>query len=154
MKAMKEADVTNIFRGYKKQLIKQMGVNTTTNVDLDRIAYKLLGSRFKGTYSQNNIPLNKSGMYIMNTDMSTGPGIHWVSVVVSPKKVYVYDSFARKTKKLLPVFYRNAKLYEKTVINSDTKDTEQKPSELTCGPVSLAWLLSVKELGIKNSLKI
>ena len=154
MKSMTEVEVMKVFNSYKQQLIKQLGTQVTDNIQLDRIAYKLLGSRFKGTYSVDTVPIQKSGMFIVNTDLSTGPGVHWVSVFSTAKNVYVFDSFGRKASKLLKPLVKNAKIYDKKIINSDTSDKEQRVDQFTCGPISLAWLLTVKELSIKNAIKI
>jgi hypothetical protein len=153
MKSMTEVEVMKVFNSYKQQLIKQLGTQVTDNIQLDRVAYKLLGTRFKGTYSVDTVPIKKSGMFIVNTDLSTNPGVHWVSVFSTAKNVYVFDSFGRKTKNLLKPLVKNAKIYQKKVIDSDY-DVDQKISSFTCGPLSIAWLLCVKELGIKNALKI
>ena len=153
MKSMTEVEVMKVFNSYKQQLIKQLGTQVTDNIQLDRVAYKLLGSRFKGTYSVDTVPIQKSGMFIVNTDLSTGPGVHWVSVFSTPKNVYVFDSFGRKTKNLLKPLVKNAKIYQKKAIDSDY-DVDQKISSFICGPLSIAFLLCVKELGIKNALKI
>jgi hypothetical protein len=153
MKSMTEAEVIKVFNSYKQQLIKQLGTQVTDNIQLDRVAYKLLGTRFKGTYSVDTVPIKKSGMFIVNTDLSTGPGVHWVAVVSTAKNIFVFDSFGRKTKNLLKPLVKNAKIYQKKVIDSDY-DVDQKISSFTCGPLSIAWLLCVKELGIKNALKI
>ena len=153
MKSMTEVEVIKVFNSYKQQLIKQLGTQVTDNIQLDRVAYKLLGTRFKGTYSVDTVPIQKSGMFIVNTDLSTGPGVHWVAVVSTAKNIYVFDSFGRKTKNLLKPLVKNAKIYQKKVIDSDY-DVDQKISSFICGPLSIAWLLCVKELGIKNALKI
>jgi hypothetical protein len=153
MKTMTEAEVMKIFNGYKKQLIKQLGKEVTTNEQLDRVAYKLLGSKYKGTYSVDNVPLNKNGLYIVNTDLSTSGGVHWVALKVTGKTVYVFDSFGRKSTSLLKLLVKNAKIFNKKVIDSDY-DVDQKVSSAICGPLSLSWLLTVSQLGIKNSLKI
>ena len=141
MKSMTEVEVMKVFNSYKQQLIKQLGTQVTDNIQLDRVAYKLLGSRFKGTYSVDTVPIQKSGMFIVNTDLSTGPGVHWVAVLSTSKTVYVFDSFGRKTKNLLKPLVKNAKIYQKKVIDSDY-DVDQKISSFICGPLSIAFLLS------------
>ena len=40
------------------------------------------------------------GYYIINNDISTGPGEHWTSLIVTSKTAYIYDSFARDSKKI------------------------------------------------------
>jgi hypothetical protein len=150
---MKESDVNKIFHGYKKQLIAKLGTKVTDNVELEKIGYAVLGAKFKGVYSQDDLPVRKAGYYIMNTDIASKPGVHWVACVVSPKKIYVFDSFGRKSKKLLPILCRNAKAVNKVVIDTDP-DIDQSITAMTCGPISLAFLLTVKQIGITQALKV
>ena len=150
---MKENAAQQIFDGFKKQLIKQLGTKVTTNEQLNKVGYKILGSRFKGTYAQDQLPINKSGMYIVNNHTSKQSGEHWVAVISTTKRIYVFDSFGRKSKTLLKILYKNARSIGKIVIDSDY-DIDQSISSEICGPLSLAWLLTAKHIGISNALKI
>jgi hypothetical protein len=150
---MKESEVLKIFNGYKKQLIKMLGTSVTDNEQLEKVGYAVLGSKFKGVYSQDTLPVNKTGMYIMNNHKSSQPGEHWVAIYITAKKAYVWDSFGRKSKQLLKILYRNAKALNKTVVDADY-DRDQEIMSEVCGPLSLAWLLTVKQIGITNALKV
>jgi hypothetical protein len=150
---MKETDVMKTFNCFRNQLIKKIGTEVTDNIELQKYGYALLGARFKGVYPQDMLPVNKSGMYIMNNQTSKLGGEHWVAVVVTAARVYVWDSFGRKTKNLLKILNKNAKAIGKKVIDSDY-DREQAFDSSVCGPLSLSWLLVVKKLGIANALKI
>jgi len=150
---MKELQVNNIFKIFAKNLVSKMGSAVTDNHQLDKVAYTLLGKRFKGTYAQDKLPVNKSGYYIMNVDTSKKSGTHWVAVLSTPKTIYVFDSFGRKSKNLLKVLYDNAKSVNKKVVDADY-DIDQHPSTNICGPLSIAFLLTAKQVGIKNALKV
>ena len=153
MKSLSEKEVNKVFQIYKKQLITKLGTDVTTNHQLEKLGYKILGTRFKGVYSQDEFPFSKSGYFIVNNHKSSQPGEHWVAIYQTTHTIYIFDSFGRKSNKLLPMLYKNAKAYGKKVIDSDY-DVDQKISTSICGPLSLAWLLTVKYVGIKNALKI
>ena len=150
---MKEEEVLKIFNCYKIRLIQKLGTKQTDNEQLEKLGYALLKGRFQGVYPQDKLPVNRSGYYVMNTDTSNKPGIHWVGVVVTKKTVYVWDSFGRKSKTLLKVLTKNAKAVNKVVVDAEY-DREQSILSEVCGPLSLAWLLTVKQTGIKNALKV
>ena len=151
---MKEADVIKIFNSYKNQLIKKIGTKVTDNKQLEKYGYALLGSKFKGVYAQDQLPVSKPGMYVMNNETSKMGGEHWLFVFVTSKTIYVHDSFARPSKKFLPILTKNAKAVGKMIIDFDRKDTEQNITTSVCGPISLAVALTVKKVGIKNALKL
>jgi hypothetical protein len=52
---------------------------------------------FQGVYSSDNLP-DKPGLLICNTDPSTKPGEHWISIFVdeSRGRGKYFDSFSRK----------------------------------------------------------
>jgi hypothetical protein len=151
---MKEETVHNIFQGYKKQLIAKLGTKVTDNVQLEKVGYAVLGTKFKGVYSQDTLPMKKTGYFIINNHTSKQPGEHWQAVYSTPKTIYIHDSFARASKKHLPILYSNAKDVGKKIIDFDRKDKEQKPTTAVCGPLSLAVLLTIKQVGIKSALKL
>ena len=74
-----------VFNSYKIQLIKKIGTEVTDNKQLEKYGYALLGSRFKGVYAQDQLPVNKSGMYIMNNQTSKLGGEHWVAIFSTAK---------------------------------------------------------------------
>jgi hypothetical protein len=77
------------------------------------------------------------------------PGTHWCAVVKNKNTYYIYDSFARTSRRLLPVFSKG-----RLVIDSDTSDQEQFGSSEICGQLCLSFLQVVKEHGIRNAIKI
>ena len=94
----------------------------------------------------------KPGMYIINTDIRSGAGIHWVAMNLTKKTAYFYDSFARDPKKILHHLTKRLKGFK--IISSDRKDKEQKDLEIICGHLCCSFLSVVKDLGIRAAIKI
>ena len=101
--SLTERQVEVLFKKFKRQIIKQMGRDETSDTQLRGIGNELLGRRFIGVYPQDKIPLGRTGLIIANTDTSNGPGVHWVAMVLTQKTIYVFDSFARATKQLMKI---------------------------------------------------
>ena len=146
-----EQKAENVFRLYKAELISKLGKKALSNDTIDKYSKLLFQSEYKGCYAQDTQFEKKSGYYIINTDLEKGKGIHWVALILTPKIAYIYDSFSRDPKKLLPHLLQHLKNYK--IVSSD-KDKEQRGSSELCGHASLAFLLVVQKLGIRSALKI
>ncbi len=151
MKQLSEKEVMRHFKKYQREFISQLGSGITNSDQLTAIGKTQFGNKYIGTFPQDH-PIKKAKgtqFYIINTDTSNQKGTHWCAVVSTPNNVfYLYDSFGRKSSKLLPIFTRG-----KFTIDTDY-DKEQKKSENTCGVNCMAFLKCVENLGIKNALKI
>jgi hypothetical protein len=151
---MTERKAEAAFLKYKRKIINSIGNKETTDVQLNALGRDLFGSKYLGTYPQDKAPIGKTGMMIVNTDISSGSGIHWVAVYSTVKTIYVFDSYARPSSKLLKVLFRDAKTRKINIIDSDRSDSEQRDNTAICGQLSIAWLCVVKQMGIKNAMKI
>ena len=155
MVATTEAVAEQMFRKYKKQFIKKMGSGSTTDAQLDEQGKRLFGKQYIGAYPQDQAPLGRTGRYaIVNTDVTNGPGVHWVAMYLTPKTVYAFDSFARPSASLLKTLTKNAKGKKIKIIDSDKSDQEQFGSTSICGQLCLAWLCTVQKLGVRAAIKI
>lgn len=120
---------------------------TTYMSELLNIGNKLI-KNFKGVYPSDLIPkLKNNQSCILNLDSSRENGSHWISVYKYKNKLYVYDSFGRKAKEIIPT------LKNKIIIDTDN-DKEQKYSELNCGQRCIAWLILFNRWGYKYALLI
>ena len=146
-----EQQANKSFKKYKTKYIRKLGRKALSNIEIDEVATKLLGSKYKGSFAQNEKFPKLSGYYIINTDLKTGPGIHWISLIQTPKYAYIYDSFGRDTKKIAPYLVRY--LHPRKIVESKN-DKEQKDAEVICGHLSLAWMAVAHELGIKAAILI
>jgi hypothetical protein len=150
MPPLTEKQVMRVFNAHKKRLIKQLGSKSTSDKQLTDTGKLLLGPRFQGAFPQNHtIKTTPKVQYlILNVDTRGKPGSHWVGVVKNNKTFYVFDSFGRTSRKLLPIFSRG-----KLVIDSEY-DAEQFGSSEVCGQLCICWLMTVRQLGIRNALKV
>ena len=93
-------------------------------------------------------------MFIINNDIASGPGEHWVAMYLTAKTAYVFDSFSRKSQTLLKHLTKRLSEKQVKIINSDTSDKEQKDSEIICRHLSISWLAVVRDLGIRYARHI
>jgi len=150
-----EKKAETLFRKYKAKYIAKFGRHALDNTEIDTFAKSTFGTKYRGSYAQNEKFELKSGCYyIINTDIKTGPGIHWISLILTPKTAYVFDSFGRDVKKLVPHLVKHITKSGRKIVSSDRKDKEQRGLSVICGHLSLAWLAVAKDLGIRAAAKI
>jgi hypothetical protein len=151
MKSLTEKECLKKYRNTLSKIIKKLKNRKTTNgAELGDYAKDNLNN-FKGIYMQNSKIPKSSGpaCFILNTDLVGGPGIHWMAVYSTGKHYYIYDSFGRKSKKIITHFVKGGVRFT----DSDY-DAEQKDDETNCGQRCLAWLVFRQKYGIHNALKI
>lgn len=119
----------------------------------------MLGKDWKGAFAcdEHMFIKNKSshlsdvsridGLMIVNNKTRAHGGEHWVAVASKDGTLYVFDSFGRPTKDLIPSLY-NSKL---KVRDSDY-DKDQNVSQTDCGSRCIGWLMLLKEHGVENAL--
>ena len=113
-----------------------LGSKSTDNEQLLIVGRALFDKKFKGVYSSDQIPkLKNNEMCIVNTDDSSGSGVHWISLYRYKNKTYFYDSFSR-SKNELSKFWKNKTWIEANIGRDQSYDTE------ICGAISMAWLIS------------
>jgi hypothetical protein len=143
-------NIENIYNRIVTIIETTMGtINVTNNLELDKICNILFRKKYLGTFASDKLPLlsKKKPFAIINIDKYGKGGSHWVACAFQNNNIYIYDSFGRKTKKIIP------HLRYKNVIDSDY-DAEQNVNEDNCGQRCVAWLLVFQTYGKKNALKI
>ena len=140
------------------RLVQLYGSNETHTDFLNKVGRMLFNKKYVGTFPQDKAILDKKGTYyqIINTDLSNESGTHWVALVNTPDTIYVYDSYGRDTRTLLPFLYSKVKNKKIKIIDSrnDPEQTDIKEDKNTCGQRCLAFLWVVEKLGIKEAIKI
>ena len=127
--------------------------NTTNNLQLSRLCNELFGSKFHGVYPSDKIPnLNFHRKFcILNLDKSYQPGSHWVACVLdSNDDIYIFDTYDRSIKKILPSIY---KVKHHRILSGNRSILEKIDGE-DCGQRCIAWLLLVDRHGIDIAKKI
>jgi hypothetical protein len=142
-----------LFKKYKKKIIKELGRKALADDQINKLCKELFGSKWKGVFPQDRLK-TASGYYIINTDSSkhiNSDSSHWVAIKMTKSTMYVYDSFGRTTRYVLPLIYANTK--KKIVESKHDAEQHGAHSEL-CGQLSIGFLCVVNDLGIKKALEI
>lgn len=108
---------------------------TTSREELDRAGRHFLKGKYKGAFAADEQPeLSKQQPYaLINTKPS--PGEHWMAEALVDGETVRYDSFGEE--------------------HTDTDpDAEQLASEDNCGQRSLAWLVVLNKLGLRDAMTI
>lgn len=140
------------FNQIKNKLIREFGRDAMYEDEVTEVARRYLGNKYLGTFPVDKVPI-KPGSMIVNVDKHYQPGSHWASVYITTRTIYVYDSFARKSKKLLKMLHDKGKKLGYKVVDVNEK-ADQKGGSMVCGMISLAWLVMVDKYGIRTASKI
>ena len=157
MKSKEEKDLEKEFRILVKKYNKILGSNGTWGDVLGKLGKKLYGKKFCGIYDQKNMPWGKikksKCLYgILNNDYE-GPGIHWLAFYVKDKQFYVWDSYGRSMKEIVPVLEKKLKS-QRIRYQSNDRDRNQTDTQKDCGSRCFAWLEIVHNLGIRKAMKV
>lgn len=148
-----EIDIEQKYYDIANRIISAVGSNAMTNEDLDKLGGQIPGFKYSGTYASDTLP-TAPGYYIVNVDKTGMPGSHWVAVYITSKTAYFFDTYGRRTKKLLPVLFERITRAGKRIKDSDLHDKQQTDYSKICGALSMAWLLIVHQYGIRKALLI
>ena len=149
--SLTEQQVMKVFNRIKKVIIKDIGhTGPTTDLELTKIDKRVLGTKYTGTFTVEHKPKKskKNQYFIINNHRKDQPGEHWIAVIKQNQKFYIYDSFGRSSKDLIPSFIKNKKYFD-----SDN-DIEQSRDSAICGALCLSWLVCFDRLGKDNAMLI
>ncbi len=129
---------------YLRQIETKYGNKETNTEELNKIGNNLFGNKYIGTFPSDKIPIMKGGEYaIINLDDSSKMGSHWLGLVKHRGKSLVYDSFGRRTYKILPALIQSGK----GIVLETENDAEQDKLEENCGQRSIAALCVYNQYG-------
>ena len=142
----------HLFKKYKKQFISELGKKALSDEQLNKLGKQMFGDKYIGTFAQNKLPVT-SGYFIVNVDTSkriNTDKAHWLGIYQTEKCMYVYDSYGRHTRFILPIIFNKTK---KRIVDSK-HDPEQYGYSEICGQLAMDFLCVVKDLGVKKALTI
>jgi hypothetical protein len=156
---MIETKIEKEFKKYKRRYIAKLGNTALDNFTIDIFCKSEFGSKYKGSYPVDAPISFTPGYYIINTDISSGSGIHWIGLICTKKTAYIYDSFARNPSKLVPILIKRLASQKLKIISSDRTDAEQRATNrgtlvVNCGHACLSFLKCASLYGIRNAIKI
>ena len=157
-KSQREQQAETLFRKTKAAIIRRQGRGPMSDVAIDNEGRALFGAHWGGVGDQN-IALSPNKYYIVNTSYTPkSKGVHWVALVVGRTGVvHLYDSYARNGAHLLSTLASRIRKNGgkgNAFSESDTTDREQMDTSAVCGHLSLAFLVVVRELGLRQALLI
>jgi len=133
------------------KLVGKLGNKALSGGTLADQCSRIGGIAFTGIYMQNQMPPLRNCSFIMNNDLTTGPGEHWCSCIINGKIIYVYDSFGRKSKNILPIFTQKIKTKGYKVKNTDLSDQDQYGyTSKDCGHRCISSLQIYKKHGLNG----
>ena len=141
-----------MFNNLVTELEKVYGDQMKTNVQLLEIGKAILPEMRDVIRNSDVDLLNKEPQYlIVNTNNRSG--LHWVGVYISGKKIFVFDTFARKTTNIMKTFVKRAEKAGFAIIET-RKRIEQADAQQDCGLRSLAWLIILVNKGIRFAMLV
>lgn len=140
-----------IFLNHKNEIIKELKNHPLDNEEIDYIGKKFLKNHWGGCFAWNRVHVSPNKFYIINTSSSGHEGIHWMALAVIGKTAYLWDSYNRSVRRLLPHLVRSLINHGFKVISTDHPMDQIGTSSQVCGHESLAWLMTVKDIGIKRA---
>ena len=152
---MNKARATDMYNKLVDALETHYDNETKTNIDLVNIGKEVFEPLGHNVMRNSDYAFeDMHGEYsIVNTD--NGTGIHWTSVYQEHDKVYVFDTFGRDIKKLMPEFAKRSRTNGYIIVNANSKyDHEQEDVQNDCGLRSMAWLILTHSKGINITKKI
>jgi hypothetical protein len=143
---------TAVLRPYKQKLLRELGSEALFDDQIDKIGLREFGRRWAGVYPSDGLPaVRPNRFYVVNSGFRGGPGAHWVAMYASPsRRIYVYDSFARTSTKIIPATVR--KISHEHFVEDANGVADQRGDSQVCGVLSLAWLMAVRDHGIRRAL--
>lgn len=137
---------------YKNAIIREVGNTALYEDQINELGRRMFGPRWGGVYPSDKMPKTQHNkFYVVNTNESSGGGIHWLGIYSSQAgRIYVYDSYARPVTKLIRKAVKN--ILKKHIVEEANQLPDQRDSEV-CGHLSLAWLCLVRDAGIRRALE-
>jgi hypothetical protein len=115
-------------------MIARLGTDTTYASELHREGTRLFGDRWGGVWARDTLPAVSQSRrgYIVNTDSSMGPGVHFIAVLDDAGRRFLSDPLGDAG------IAQRAQLAALQPHPFSDDDPEQRMDERTCGPLAMA----------------
>jgi len=148
---MKSNTDKDIFLKNKSVVLKEVGKDALGTHDCNKIGSKYLKRAWGGCVPWNKLSLKPNKYYVINTSSSGHPGIHWMGLVTHGKHAYLWDSYNRPVRRLVPHLVKSIIKHGYVIGMTKHPMDQVGTSSHVCGQDSLAWLMTVHEIGIHRA---
>lgn len=141
-----------LFNYYKAALVEELGRKALDDVTINRIGRHEFGSAWAGCNAIDRVKIKPNTFQVVNTDPHNKPGEHWLAMYQTRTKAYVFDSYGRSIPLLVSHLISTIKKHGLALgaTNRDPHSEQIGYTSEVCGHNSLAFLLVVRDLGIKR----
>ena len=143
--------IMEIYNKALEYIIGILGDDETNEDQLNIFCGEMFGDKWDGVYPSDIPPIfSKGKIYrIYNLDPSWMGGSHWIAVIKRDKKLLIYDSFGRSSKKIIPSFFG-----EGYKILDTEYDAEQRKDQNSCGQRCIAAIFVYDQFGPEAFMKL
>lgn len=145
-----------LFNKYRDELVAKLGRQAQDSGTLDKIGRAQFGPAWGGVWPVDRVKLKPNMAYIVNTDPHDKPGEHWIAVWTSATRAYIYDSYGRSPKRIVSrlLASMNRDGFQLGGTNRVARMEQIGYTSQICGCLAMAWLLVVRDLGIRRAANI
>lgn len=143
-----------VYNLHRAEMFKELKRQETDDDQLNEIGRREFGAHWGGVHPQDRVKLKPYRFYIANTDTHEKPGLHWMGVYTGKNHAYLYDSYGRDPKRLVRHLIKNINQHGYGLGNTDHRPDQIGYTSGVCGEDSLAWLLTVRDLGIRAAAHV
>ena len=138
-----------------KKMKRTLGQGMTFGDELNKHMKKKFPKLYFGIFSQDTIPrrIPRKCYLIVNVDKRSQSGSHWLGLYKNGKNVWVFDTFARKSSKLVPFLVKQFNKQQIRVIDTH-RGKDQTDAQEDCGHRVISFFMMVKKYGIRKTVKI
>ena len=140
-----------LFGQYKKELIRDLGRDALDEATINKVGRREFGPKWGGAVPNDRVKIRPGHFYVINTSGSKGRGVHWVGGYATSSAFYIYDSYDRPVKHLLPHLTRAIQKKGWTLGHTEHPMDQRGFTSETCGHDSIGFLMAVRDLGIRRA---
>lgn len=149
MSAVQKRRAKQLFREYKAKLIAAKGNGALDEGSIQKIGLAAFGAHWGGVVARDRVRIAPNKSYVVNTSAHGGRGVHWVALHTSRSAAYLYDSYNRPVRRLLPHLVKSIEAHGYHLADTEHAADQIGHESRTCGDDALAWLWVVRECGIR-----
>lgn len=149
-----DKEAHHLFLKYKKALVKQFGNEPLHDTTINKIGKDNFGSHWGGAVANDSIRIAPNRYYVVNTAGHKSAGVHWMALRTTANHAYLYDSYNRNVHHLQPHLVKSLIRHGFQLGGTSHRPDQIGHTSQTCGDDSLAWLMVVRDLGIRRAAHV